>query len=322
MEQNKLERRLVQAWPAFYQVATSAQLAEAGFGERLLATALDRRLVFRLRKGAYVRAAHWAALKPWDKDKLRILAHIMTVRGEPVYSYFTAARLHGLFIWNSDARIHVTGASASSGTSGARDVVQHHEAVPVTDSHSLLLRTGMSVTVTTLERTVVDCARAGGFAEAVIIGDHALSKGARMAVMLALVDSMPGRRGVRKARRVLHSLDGLSESPGESRTRLIIAGMAIDQPVLQKELLAGGRIYRPDFLWERQKLIVEFDGDIKYFAYERTDKVILEERKREKRLMELGWRFVRLEWKDLANPQEMKRRILAMYNAPFLAAVA
>ena len=243
---------MVQAWPAFYQVATSAQLAEAGFGERLLATALDRRLVFRLRKGAYVRAAHWAALKPWDKDKLRILAHIMTVRGEPVYSYFTAARLHGLFIWNSDARIHVTGASASSGTSGARDVVQHHEAVPVTDSHSLLLRTGMSVSVTTLERTVVDCARAGGFAEAVIIGDHALSKGARMAVML----------------------------------------------------------------------IVEFDGDIKYFAYERTDKVILEERKREKRLMELGWRFVRLEWKDLANPQEMKRRILAMYNAPFLAAVA
>lgn len=322
MEQHSLEQRLRKSWPPLSQIATTAQLAEAGLGDRVLTTALKRRLIFRLRKGVYVQAAHWLRHKPWEQEKLRLFAHVLTVRGEPIYSYFSAARLHGLFIWNCSALVHVTTSATNSSSSGAKDVWPHHEPLAVSDVESLRLANGMHVTATTVERTVVDCARFGGFAEAVIIGDHALHKGARIEIMWNIVNTMHGRRGVRRARRVLHALDGKSESPGESRLRLIIAVLKIEQPELQKELLAGDRLYRPDFVWAKQMLIVEFDGDTKYFEYERTDQVILEERKRERRLMELGWRFVRLEWKDLAHPEDVKQRIMAAYNKPSWSAAA
>lgn len=320
MDQEQLVKRIEQAWPASCTVATTAQLSEAGVGGRLLAAALSRGIVVRLRQGAYVLTRYWLACKPWDRDKLAILAHIVTVPSDPTYGYFTAARLHGLFIWNCDAKVHMIVTAVPSATSGARDVVEHREHVVDAESERIVLKNGLHVRVTTMERTVVDCARIGGFEQAVIMGDHALSRGARMDVMQALVDANPGRRGIRKARRVLKALDGRSESPGESRTRLIIASMNIEQPVPQLELTVGDSRYRPDFVWEKQKLIVEFDGDIKYFGHNRTDQVILAERKRERRLMELGWRFVRLEWSDLAKPEEVKRRILAQYARPITAA--
>jgi very-short-patch-repair endonuclease len=322
MGQQEEKERFARAWPADTPVATTGQLAEAGLGDRAMASALKHGTVYRLRKGAYVQAGHWHTLKPWDQDKLRLLAHLVTVRGDPAYSHFSAARLHGLTIWHCGPQVHVTAASSVSGTSNPKDVVFHRGNVANGDIQPLRLRSGHVVQVTTLERTVVDCARAGGFAEAVVIGDHALRKGARSEVMWAMVNAMPGRRGVRKARRVLRVLDGRSESPGESRTRLIIADMDLPQPELQVELTVGGRVHRPDFLWEEQKLIVEFDGDYKYFAYKPTREAVLDERKRERRLMEDGWRFVRLEWRDLANPGDVKRRIQAAFDAAGLPLAA
>lgn len=207
METNSLEQRLRKSWPPLSHVATTAQLAEAGLGERVLSTALKRRLIFRLRKGAYVQAAAWLRKKPWDKEKLRLFAHIVTVRGDPVYSYFSAARLQGLFIWNCSALVHVTTASSNSAASGAKDVHPHHEPLGAGEVEELTLANGMRVTATTLERTVVDCAKAGGFAESVIIGDHALHQGARIEIMWSIVNAIAGRRGVRRARRVLRALD-------------------------------------------------------------------------------------------------------------------
>jgi hypothetical protein len=295
MGQQTPAQRLARAWPTGSPVATTAQLADAGLSGRVIASAVKQGQAYRLRKGAYVQTAHWQTLKPWEQDKLRLLAHLITVRGTPTYSYFSAARLHGLFIWHCDARVHVTAGTSVSGTSNPKDVAGHHEDLAPEDVRSIRLRDGHVVRATTLERTVVDCARVGGFAEAVVIGDHALRKGARVEVMWSMANAAPGRRGVRKARRVLEALDGRSESPGESRTRLIIAGMDIPQPELQVELLVQGRVYRPDFLWRRQRVIVEFDGDYKYFDFRPTAEVILAERKRERRLIEAGWRFVRLE---------------------------
>ncbi|PYI69619.1 hypothetical protein CVV68_00450 [Arthrobacter livingstonensis] len=322
MGQQAPKERFAQAWPANTPVATTAQLVGAGLADRVIAAALKHGIVYRLRRGAYVQAEHWRGLKPWDQDKLRLLAHLVTVRGTPTYSHFSAARLHGLFVWHCGPGVHLTAASSVSGTSNPKDVMGHREDLAACDVQSLSLRNGRSVQVTTMEWTVVACARTGGFAEAVIIGDHALYKGARIEVMRGMVDAMPGRRGVRRARGVLRALDGRSESPGETRTRLIIAEMDIPQPELQVKLTAGGRVYRPDFVWEEQKLIVEFDGDYKYFVYRPTAEVILEERKREKRLMEDGWRFVRLEWRDLSNPEDVKRRIQAAFHAPRFAFAA
>ena len=60
---------------------------------------------------------------------------------------------------------------------------------------------------------------------------------------------------------------------------------------------------------------MEFDGKTKYFNYKRTDEAIYEERQRERELMEEGWMFIRVEWRDLGKPELLKRRILAAIAA-------
>ncbi|WP_434618035.1 hypothetical protein [Arthrobacter sp. A5] len=165
--------------------------------------------------------------------------------------------------------------------------------------------------VTSLERTVVDCARIGEFQRAVIIGDHALRKGASLQGIQSLVASMPGSRGIRRARQVVEALDARSESAGETRTRLILRAFNIEQPDVQVVIQAGSISYRADFAWPALKLILEFDGKSKYFDFAPTGQVIFEERRREKALMELGWRFIRIEWSDLGRPGELRTRIQA-----------
>ena len=65
--------------------------------------------------------------------------------------------------------------------------------------------------------------------------------------------------------------------------------------------------HRLDFAWKEEKVALEFDGKIKYFDYSPTAEVLFEERRREKALVEEGWRFVRVEWKDLFREQEFKQ---------------
>ena len=78
----------------------------------------------------------------------------------------------------------------------------------------------------------------------------------------------------------------------------------------QFEVSSRAGRHRLDFAWKEEMVALEFDGKTKYFDYRPTPEVIFEERRREKALEEEGWRFVRVEWKDLFREQEFKSRIL------------
>ncbi len=236
----------------------------------------------------------------------RLQAHLHTSGGACTYSHFSAARLHGCWIWDCGSRIHINSAAALSGNSAGPDVVGHHFRHEPGDTIRVNIHGEGPMTVTSLERTVIDCARIGEFRRAVIIGDHALRKGATLQRMQALVESMPGSRGIRRGRRVVDALDARSESAGETRTRLILRGFRIEQPDLQVVIQTGSTSYRADFAWKALKLILEFDGKTKYFDFAPTDQIIFTERRREKALMELGWRFLRVEWADLSCPAELR----------------
>ncbi|GAB3551323.1 hypothetical protein GCM10027404_20230 [Arthrobacter tumbae] len=69
-------------------------------------------------------------------------------------------------------------------------------------------------------------------------------------------------------------------------------------------------MHRLDFAWEGIKLALEFDGRTKYFDYAPTEEVLFQERRRERALMEQGWTFIRIEWKDLFDEARLKDRIL------------
>ena len=322
MDTQNLGAQVVRCWPAGADIATTAELEEAGIGDRMLTRAVQRGLLLRLRRGAYIQAAVWHALKPWEQSRLRLLAHILTTPGTHSYSHFSAARLHRLDVWNCGEKIHLTSSRTPSGSSVARDVAHHHLPLEASDVTSFTLKNQMQVSATTLERTVVDCARFGGFAQAVVIGDHALRKGAKLDTMVAMVANLGGARGVKKARKVLSALNGRSESAGESRTRIFLASLRIPQPVLQLRIRVGQGEYRADFAWPELKLILEFDGKYKYFDFRPTAEVLMDERRRENLLIERGWRFIRIEWADLGRVEQLRQRIFAAVAAAQQAAAA
>lgn len=128
--------------------------------------------------------------------------------------------------------------------------------------------------------------------------------------MEGMVNAMPGAPGIRKARNVLSLLDGRSESPGETRTRLLLRTFGIPMPEPQVRVSIRHGDHRLDFAWKDIMLALEFDGRIKYFDYAPTDQVLLEERKRENALTEVHWNFFRVDWSDLSKPEELKARII------------
>lgn len=106
--------------------------------------------------------------------------------------------------------------------------------------------------------------------------------------------------------------DGRCESPGESRTRVILHGLGIRDVEPQVVIREGdGRVVaRVDFLLGRSPVVIEFDGKIKYDGVN-GKQALVDEKVREDRLRALGYEIVRLTWADLARPARVKVMVLA-----------
>lgn len=311
METRDLTSRITRDWPAGRTIATTAQLTAAGLGPRVLKVAGGCGLLLRIRHGVYIRMLEWQQQTPWEKDMLRLRAHALATHGNACYCHLSAARLLGLQVWNAGREIHVNSPSSLSSTSKVRGVTVHRRTLSPEQIIRIQRRYMGVVRLTSLEQTIVDCARTAPFVTAVIIGDSGLHQGAKVDPMLQLLDTLAGHRGVAAARKVIAALDIGSESAGETRTRLLIAGMDIPVPEYQVRLLVRGNAYRVDGAWRDIKLALEFDGKTKYFDFKPTEEAIYEERLRERELMEAGWSFIRVVWEDLANPDLLRQRIKA-----------
>jgi len=322
MDEAILREAFSRCWPPDCTVATTAQLSATGLGDKHITAALRLGILVRLRRGVYCPMHLWRGKPPWEQAKITLAGHIAGTSGSLTYSHFSAARLHGLAMWDCPSTIHVNTPYNSHPRQSMAGVVMH-SAVLSSDAVVPLLLPGLgAVNVTSLERTVLDCARVAPFDRAAIIGDSAFYKGLQLAKVAVMADTMAGLRGIQRARHVLTALNGLSESAGETRTRLIIAELPIEQPELQVKLYPDGNRHRVDFAWRGIKLILEFDGDTKYFDFGPMDEALIAERERENTLIEDGWRIIRIKWKHLAQPDVLKRRIMMAYQNAVLARAA
>jgi very-short-patch-repair endonuclease len=113
--------------------------------------------------------------------------------------------------------------------------------------------------------------------------------------------------GVGPVRAALPQADGRHESPGESRTAYVLRALGFElEP--QVEVVADGRRYRADFRIIGSRVLVEFDGAVKYADGRRE--TLFEEKQREDALRREGWTVVRLVWSDLDDPERVRRRVL------------
>ncbi|NKE09679.1 MULTISPECIES: endonuclease domain-containing protein [Kocuria] len=105
------------------------------------------------------------------------------------------------------------------------------------------------------------------------------------------------KRGVARARQVIELADPRSESVAETLTRLVLVENHLTGFVPPFQVTVGGERFRVDFAWEREKLILEFDGEVKYSGqFGDPSGVIRAEPRREKALTNAGWRVIRVDW--------------------------
>lgn len=164
-------------------------------------------------------------------------------------------------------------------------------------------------TVPTLSRqsgvVALDAAVSGRYGFGVQVGDAALDRAERL---LPNTSSTAGWSWVREF------ADARSESPGESRARVLFEELGFEPPTLQHRLyLPGVGKVRLDFYWEGAGVVGEFDGRMKYSrnaAGIPTDDALQAEKIREDGLRMLDLQVVRFMWKDLDDPPELARSLL------------
>jgi len=190
------------------------------------------------------------------------------------------------------------------GRDKARGIILHSDTL---DDDETCVRDG--IRMTTPARTAFDLGRRKGLTTAVIRLDALMhATGVKAADIELIAERHRGARGLVQLRRVLHLVDGGSESPYETTTRLALVSAGLPRPQTQIEVLNawGGVMARIDMGWEEWKVGVEFDG-----AQHWTDPA---QRSRDiDRLAELqarGWAIVRVSAEMVRNrPQVVVARV-------------
>ncbi len=119
--------------------------------------------------------------------------------------------------------------------------------------------------ITTPLRTAFDCARWLALSEAVVVAD-ALASSRLIApdAFKSYNRSHRGLRGVRQADLVADLVEPLSESPMESRLRVLLVTSGLARPVAQFVVTdpSGSFIGRADLAYPDHRIIVEYDGSL------------------------------------------------------------
>jgi hypothetical protein len=263
----------------------------------------------RVRRGAYVDGQ-----LPTDavaQHTLLIAATLGSLRRPAVISHQSAAVLLGLPVWGAPLdRVHITRRPPASSQAGGP--LRCHVARLRDDEVTSV----SGFRVTDVARTTLDLARSLPFDAAVVSVDAALHEGLlpRDLIEQRLFD-IAGTRGSRHAARVVRFSDGRSGSVGESRSRVVLAGLGVAPTALQYEVTtsSGEFVARTDFAWEEERIVGEFDGRIKYGRLLRPGQdpgdAVFEEKRREDAIRDTGWEVVRWTWGDLSVPAVLTERL-------------
>ena len=249
-----------------------------------------------------------------------IRARALVSRSAPVFSHLSAARIWGLPIlgyWPEIVHVEVGNSRNGRSIPGLR---RHRS----TRDDAITWRGGLLVT--SLARTVADLASTTRLETAVIVVDAALhgqrdlegrslrAPLAQQALEAELADRA-NSRGIRQLAWAVAFGDGLSESPGESVSRLTMHRIGCPPPVLQQTFTDNNRfVATTDFWWPDYNLTGEFDGRGKYLREELTAgktaaEVVVDEKVREDRVRALGPRMTRWVWEEARSPRDLRLKL-------------
>lgn len=285
-------------------VITFAALSGHATDARRLRRRASRGEVVRVHRGAFADTAVWQALPADERYAVRCVAAASASRSDPVLSHASALATWGVPLLWTPRLVHVL-ASQSSGTRTEGAFRRH----AVGDLERDVVAFG-SVRRTSLIRSLVEFAADAPLEASVAAIDHCLHVGVvARAGLLDAADLVTGA-GRRRFEHALELSDPLSESVGESRSRVVIARLGFPAPECQRAFVIDGRRYRTDFWWEEGEVAGEFDGVGKYLRSSPAGDVgeaIVREKRREDAIRRYVSGFARWGWAELEHPAALAR---------------
>lgn len=204
-----------------------------------------------------------------------------------VFSGRTAAWLHGLSLPGvSPTEVTVPDASWLRPRPGLA-VVRAHIAGDQTDEQ-------LGLPVTSVMRTLTDLGRRATIQDAVVAFDEALHRGiVRREQLDGAVRALTRAKGIARLRRALELSNDAAESPMETRLRLVLVLSGLPCPSVQPNIESQGQfIARPDLLYAKERLAIEFDGG-------NHRERLVDDNRRQNRLVNAGYRVLRFTSSDV-----------------------
>ena len=237
----------------------------------------------------HLRAATWQSLgggfyavrEIADQPLVRLAAVAHRLPSGAVFSGRTAAWLHGLDLAPCNP-IEVT--------------------VPIARRSEIERSIAQRLPVTSRVRTLADLGRCLPLVEAVAALDAALHKRLlKMSDLVAWLEMHKRFPGNVRLRRALELAEPATESPMETRLRLLLVLAGLPRPQVQVPLHddKGHFIGRPDLYYPEQRLALEYDGAI-------HRETMTADHRRQNRLINAGYRLLRFTAADvLSDPDSV-----------------
>jgi len=152
--------------------------------------------------------------------------------------------------------------------------------------------------LTSMERTFLDLATHLDLVDLVVLGDAALRRGwTSQAALSAAVAAASRRRGLARARSVLPVLEPRSDSPMETRLRLVLVFGGLPRPEANLDVFDehGQWVARPDLQYPAERIAIEYEGA----HHRRDDRQYESDIFRDELLRDLGWELLKFTAKDV-----------------------
>ncbi|WP_210506389.1 endonuclease domain-containing protein [Naasia sp. SYSU D00057] len=228
------------------------------------------------------------------------------------FSHRTAARIHGMPVPGAekDEPLHVTVFQPDRAPRVA-GIVGHHTHV---ENIAVVVVDGLFVT--SPAHTLLQLAGDLTVEQLVVAGDALVGgRSPRCSVdeLKALVPRAGGRRGITTLREALPLIRVGSESPQETRLRLLLHAARLPEPELNVDILDrfGRFVARGDLVYRKYRVVVEYDGD-----QHRTDqRQYTRDVERLEELAAEDWRVIRVLAEHMRNPAGVVSRVRAALAA-------
>lgn len=265
-------------------------------------------------RNVYARKEYADSLDPIERSR-HLVRTLALMHPGWRFAGISAASMFGFehgYVLHKDGLVFIAGKESTpkSSDSHLRHIYAPHTSMRVIDG----------VKVTSVARTLVDCALLYPFEQVLPLFDSALRRG--LLVDKEVTGICSGLRcDYTRVLRPLRYADGLSENGGESRCRALLIDSGFVVPRLQREFIdpKTGARYRTDFSWEcgnGRIVVLEYDGLEKYVNPEMNHgygswQVVNDERARESALIRAGVSVVvRLSSKQLHEQGVPVRRLV------------